>query len=49
MVLNLGIRELGLLDCCVEEMDERIGEVEQQDVIDIVNATLQEVEMDGET
>lgn len=31
MCVNLRVRELGLLDCVVEEMDERVGEGEGQE------------------
>ena len=47
MVMNLGVRELGLLDCCVEEMDERMGEGEQQEVCEMVEEVLREVEVEG--
>lgn len=38
MVLNLGLREgeVGLLDCVVEECDERLGEEEQRGVLEAV-------------
>ncbi|KAI4222370.1 MAG: hypothetical protein L6R36_006199 [Xanthoria steineri] len=36
MILNLGVRELGLLDCVVEECDERLGSEEQEALCAVV-------------
>ena len=36
MILNLGVRELGLLDCVVEECDERLGSEEQGELCEVV-------------
>lgn len=40
MVINLGVRELGLLDCVVEECDERLGEGEQGDLCAVVEGVV---------
>lgn len=36
MILNLGVRELGLLDCVVEECDERLEAEEQEALCQVV-------------
>ena len=40
MIVNLGVRELGLLDCVVEECDERLGEEEQEGLIRVVEGVV---------
>ncbi|KAL8876485.1 MAG: hypothetical protein Q9192_008853, partial [Flavoplaca navasiana] len=40
MIVNLGVRELGLLDCVVEECDERLGEEEQGVLIRVVEGVV---------
>lgn len=40
MILNLQPRELGLLDCVVEECDLRFGEEEQERILAVVAEVL---------
>ncbi|KAL8765849.1 MAG: hypothetical protein Q9209_007208 [Squamulea sp. 1 TL-2023] len=42
MVVNLAPTELGLLDCVVEELDERLGEQEQGELVGIVERVVGE-------
>lgn len=40
MILNLQPRDLGLLDCVVEECDLRFGEEEQERILAVVEEVL---------
>lgn len=40
MILNLQPRELGLLDCVVEECDLRFSEEEQERILSVVEEVL---------
>ena len=44
MILNLRPKNLGLLDCIVEEIDERFPEEQQEDILRIVGEILGEDE-----
>lgn len=40
MILNLRPSELGLLDCIIEECDERFSDEEQNDILSVVSTVL---------
>ncbi len=48
MVVNLAPTELGLLDCVVEELDERLGGEEQEELVGVVGGIVGEAR-GGET
>lgn len=48
MMLNLRPRELGLLDCVIEECDLRFDEGQQERVLEIVGEVLAEGGEEGE-
>ena len=40
MILNLRPQDLGLLDCVVEECDERFNEAQQKEILGIIREVL---------
>ncbi len=40
MILNLRPQSVGVLDCVVEELDQRFGEVEQERIVGMIRAVL---------
>lgn len=48
MILNLQPRDLGLLDCVVEECDLRFSEEEQERILSVVEEMLGALVGDGE-
>lgn len=40
MILNLRPEELGLLDCVIEECDERFTAEQQEDILEVIGACL---------
>ena len=51
MILNLRPQDLGLLDCVVEECDERFNQEEQMEILNIIREVLggpEKEEVDGD-